>query len=308
MTAPEASYKAYSTVFQSPIPISGFTQTEDEPQVRVTFGPVASELNNPTVVGPLWVANRSEMLLTAPNLGRYLVTDGNSIIIDAPDQSARLLTVLAGIPVATILMQRDFLVLHAAAFDHPTLGAIAICGENGAGKSSLVTALASSGSARICDNLGAVTTDRDGHHQLHRGPGSFRLWAHSARDFNFDPAKAHRVSEDVDKYMFTDDAALSEAPPVLLNAIICLQTTDVSPGGVTRPAMSRMDDVSATAFVAENHFRNELASTIVPQWFTRVSELATSVPVYRLQRPETGCPPNELGEFLTRELALAIHK
>src|SRR5262249_29493195 len=90
-------------------------------------------------------ANREEVLLDFPETGRFLVRNGNEILIaPAPSSDSEIGVYLLGTAFGVLCHQRGIPPLHASAIDVAD-GCVAFVGGTGAGKSTLVAALAARG-------------------------------------------------------------------------------------------------------------------------------------------------------------------
>src|SRR5262249_20309363 len=98
-------------------------------------------------------ANREEVLLDFPDAGRFLVRNGNEILIEpASSSDSEIGVYLLGTAFGVLCHQRGIPPLHASAIDVAD-GCVAFVGETGAGKSTLVAALAARGHEVIADDV-----------------------------------------------------------------------------------------------------------------------------------------------------------
>lgn len=124
---------------------------------------------NPSLVGErggpgLWGRATADTFdLRANGIARYQVRNGCEILIDpfagADEQAIR--GPLNGIVLAALLQQRGFLVLHGGVVDFEGQG-MALLGDSGMGKSSLVSFLQRQGAAAFSDELCVVHPDELG--------------------------------------------------------------------------------------------------------------------------------------------------
>lgn len=95
------------------------------------------------------------LLFTAPGVGRYLARAGRVLLVDAdpgadPDMVTGLLIATA---LPMLVWQRGGVLLHAASVLLPgRLGAVAIAGASGSGKSTVAAALLEAGGSLIADD------------------------------------------------------------------------------------------------------------------------------------------------------------
>lgn len=101
------------------------------------------------------VLNDTQLYFYAKNIGKYLASDGNSIIIELHSDlvDMRLLRmVLLGTVMSGIIIQRKQLLIHASALLHQN-ELVLICGDSGAGKSTSLAGLIKKGYAVFSDDV-----------------------------------------------------------------------------------------------------------------------------------------------------------
>ena len=286
--------RAYGTVFASEVKLEGFQATDAPADVEIRFGDVPERLATVAGSGLFWSANPDELLLDAPGIARYHVAGGSRITIEARSEVGARETFLDGIPIGAVLMQRGLTVLHGAAVGLPG-GALLFAGLNGAGKSSLVAALAAAGGRPLCDNL-AVLELGSGPAVLQPGPASFRLWEDMALALGLDTSAAPRVRTELNKFVFPTEGHPTAASGI--RAIVCVEPADAD-----RPSLVPHEPFEATASLMRHHFRAKLARICSRNALAAAGRLAESVPVARLERPVAGCGPRELADFVARALS-----
>lgn len=142
----------FGLAVRSALPLPGLPEAGDNaPPVEVRYGPV------PPQDGHLRVTGDGALALQVPNVGRFLVSGGDTIVIDpAPAAEERELRVyLFGSVFGALLHQRGLLPLHANCVD---IGgrAVAFLGRSGAGKSSLAHWFQRRGHAVLADDVSAI--------------------------------------------------------------------------------------------------------------------------------------------------------
>jgi precorrin-6B methylase 2 len=115
--------------------------------------------------GPRALVGPHDVVLRA-GTDRIHIRDGAEIVVDGPEEAPsaeRELTVL-GAGLAALCLQRGLLPLHASTVVGPA-GAVAVCGERGAGKTTITARLDRDGRALLADDLTPVSVGVPG------GPG-----------------------------------------------------------------------------------------------------------------------------------------
>lgn len=129
---------------------------------RVAIGRVPQHLADATRRGVLWEAEPGRFLLSVPGVARYLACDGRALTIEpAPGANAREINRFAlSTPLAALSLQRGLPVLHAATVVGPA-GAVVLCGDSAAGKSTLAAALTLRGWSLLADDLTPIAISEE---------------------------------------------------------------------------------------------------------------------------------------------------
>lgn len=158
-----------SLVFDCPFAVPGAwslredgadaTETAD---VRVAIGAVPSDLSGETVRTRLFAAAPGAVLLTVPDVGRFLIRDGRTVAVDpaAGADAADLGVFLAGSVWAALCAQRGWLPLHACTAEIDG-GAVAFSADAGVGKSTLAAAFAHRGFRLVSEDVAPVDCGGD---------------------------------------------------------------------------------------------------------------------------------------------------
>ena len=156
-------YFAYGLSIHSDIEIREFPPRETETaDITIQLGHVAAELDGAEWFRSTWQAKAGHFQMDVPDVGRFLATNGNQMIIDqdanATDQEVVIYTV--GSMFAALLQQRGHLTLHASSIKGPD-GAVIFVGSSGMGKSTLLSAMNARGYAMIADDITALKEAED---------------------------------------------------------------------------------------------------------------------------------------------------
>ncbi len=167
-------------------------------------------------------ARPGELLIVIPALGSFLIRGGRSVdfSIDPAADRGIFTQVMNGSARAALIHQRGEYPLHAASLVPPGgVGAIAICGASGNGKSTLAAALSQRGWALVADDTTRISTVT-GRPLAWPSSGQIKLWGDACTLIGVVPATLRRVSALMDKYYLP---APAHAEPVRLSAIFELQ-------------------------------------------------------------------------------------
>lgn len=185
---------------ESEIEFSELSGTSVNPEISIKYGKVPANLGESSIKGVAYEAKPGKLLLRVPNVANYLVSNGNSIIIDAfpgVEESTIKLFIL-GSAIGALLHQRGVLAIHSSAIALGT-DAFLICGTSGAGKSTLAAMLVSKGYKLLTDDVSAIAFENDKPVIL-PGINVLKLWKDSLLKLNFNPDNLTRVREGLEKF------------------------------------------------------------------------------------------------------------
>lgn len=263
---------------RSELPLPGFAAAagEGEGSVAVRFGSVPAP-------GEGWAEARGEdFLLAIPEVGRFRVSGGREIVIDAdPGASERnLRAYLLGSAFGALLHQRGLVPLHANAVE---IGgkAIAFSGRSGAGKSTLAAWFADRGHRVLCDDVCAIGFGADGAPVAWPGIPRLRLWQDAIERSGRSAAGYERSFDDDDKYdVPTGAAPAAEALP--LGACYLLAEAEEKEA----PAIERLTGMAAAEALIANTYRGaflKLLGASERHWRDCL-RIVSIVPLFRARR------------------------
>jgi hypothetical protein len=176
-----------------------------EPDVVVRLGDVPGTLVGGVRVGRYGCATPRTFLFEAPNVARYLVSDGAEVVVApaAGAEPSHARTYLLGSVLGALCYQRGLVPLHANAL---AIGSrvVALAGASGAGKSTLAAHLSRSGYRMMGDDVCALSFEADGV-MVWPGVRRFKLWADALTAFGQDTGGLERVIGGRDKYVLPHD-------------------------------------------------------------------------------------------------------
>lgn len=184
------SYRVYGLTLHVPFPCPVLTDAPADvlPDVTVIEGSVPFTLESPLAKGDNWQLASGRFLFQANRrVGRFLVENGTRVTVERnPSADDDMLAVpMMGIVLATILIQRGHLVLHANTAITPT-GAVVVSGESGTGKSTTLAALLDRGCAMLSDDITVLSYGAEGQVQALPGISHLHLCEDAARTLGHD--------------------------------------------------------------------------------------------------------------------------
>lgn len=154
-----------------------------------------------------------EHTIVVPGVATFRVTDGRRVVVTRADDAdpVEVEASLEGRVTAVLLQQRRILPLHLASvlIDGRAVGFV---GPPGAGKSSLVCALADRGHRPLTDDLAPVTTDEAGRVVVHPRSPVLRIWGASARQLGWPTDESVRIKVGLDKFRYAVPDRFADEP------------------------------------------------------------------------------------------------
>lgn len=305
------TYTAYELIFQSEIPlpelpiyINGHGSNGanyPKPVVNIRIGSVPQELDDPLGKGAVYQASANQFLLKMDNIARYLVQNGNEIIIDpAPGAlESDIRVFLLGSCFGALLHQQERLVLHASAI-HTKAGAVLFTGPSGMGKSTLLGEMLNRGYPMIVDDVCAVEPDERGLPIVLPGYPRTRLWADSAKALAVETEGLERTRPSLEKF----ERQLPEQfweQPVPLHHIYHLTATNND-----ELRIEPLSPIHTFGAVLHNSYCHAVLDGLEMRQphFKQVSAVSTNVGVSQVVRPSGAFKLKELADLIEEDLGL----
>jgi len=252
------------------------------PMVMVRLGQVPESLPGARAPFKGLQAAGNDALLTLPEVGRFLVSDGEAITLD-PDPAASERTLrlfLLGTALGILCHQRGLLPLHANAIVAGN-GAFAFSGPSGAGKSTLAAEFQRRGYRMLADDVCMVDFDAAGSAVAWPGIPRLKLWADAADRFGLDCAALDRVLEDAPKYHVPAAVSPDLGPAPLRRLYFLSRADDDNP-----PGIRRLKGQEAMAAVMANTYRGFCLEPmgLGARHFRQCADLLSSTRVYAAGR------------------------
>lgn len=258
---------------------------------------VANELDKPTARGALWQAAPGRFLLDLPGVARYLVVDGNSVTIDqAVDAVADAVTRFFRMtPLAALIFQRGMLAMHASAVCSEK-GVILLAGDSGSGKSSLLAHLLNQGYMMLADDLAVVDVDDVGQPIVFPTYPEIALWPDTVEGFGMKDALLPQYDCNRKSVVMPDSMATCSRP------LLAIYWIRVNRGDALEIAtLTGADKFQALGMLSYNtHVADALLDRV--NYLRLATQLASRIPLHKLQRPRSGCSLEELAAVVTKDL------
>lgn len=185
-------YKVFGLYITSDILLPELLTAIDSPttpEVKISLGKVPIEITGAVEKNKSYQTARNQFLFQVPGVGRYYVTNGNSIVVEPAEQAKEtsLRLFLLGTALGSLLMQRGILPIHGSAVVINGCCVI-FTGISGAGKSTLLAAFRKRGYSFLTDDVAAVTIDAEGTAWVQSAYPQQKLWRDSAETIGVNTA------------------------------------------------------------------------------------------------------------------------
>jgi len=266
------------------------------PDVRIRLEDVSPHgLENGIQLGPTLWANREQLWFQAPNVARYLVQRGDTILIDPEpgidEDSIRVF--LLGSAFGALLFQRGYLVLHGNAVRVGDQCMVCL-GDSGAGKSTLAAGFMQRGFDLLADDVVPV----DSGCRALPGIPRIKLWQDTASRLGIDTADLCRILPDIEKFHYPLASAAAGLPlPVRWVYLLSAGNTD---------------DIQCEPIRGMERFRPLYDNTyrvfflegmgLEPEHLRLCGELAGRIRLARVTRPQEGFHLDPLLDLLLTDM------
>ena len=283
MKSERYTYKIFNLHLHSamPLPELSLADTPEQADIHIVFGPVPDMLENCTVRGVCFQAVPKKILFTYKRIGKFLITNGNTITIDsAPGADEReIKSFILGTCMGNLLSQRGLFVLHGNVVVTNDK-AIVICGSSGAGKSSLAAAFCRRGFALLADDVAAISWHNDIPFVLPAFP-YIKLWEDTAKMLGMEPDPQQNVWPGLKKYRFRYDNNFYDKACIPTKIIILStkNTPDIR--------IDQLQGMNKFTMLKNNTYRLRVLDGLglKEQHFMHCAKLAAQTEVYHVARP-----------------------
>lgn len=247
-------------------------------------------------LGPyLWV-QASALWLEVPGVARFLVSDGQRIVIDpAPgvdEDSVRVF--LLGSALGALLFQRGFLVLHGNAIRIGDQCLVCV-GHSGAGKSTLAAGFLGRGHQLLADDVVPV----DAECRAVPGFPRIKLWRDTTQHLGIDTDPLRRIRPELEKFNYPLAAPYTGEP--LPIRWVYILGTHLQPG-IQLDAIHGMDRFAP---LRRNTYRVRFLEGMAlnARHLGLCGQLAGRIHLRRVTRPERGFELDALMDRILDDIA-----
>ncbi len=268
--------------------------------VTIRQGEVPDSLHNAKAKGVAFQAAPGVFLLSVGNVARYLVTDGNRIVIErareAENRSVRVF--LLGSAFGALLHQRGLLPLHGSAIA-VNGGSVAFLGPSGTGKSTLAAAFLERGYKILADDVCALSVQEDGVPLAIPGYSQLNLWRDAAGKLGLETTLLLKARYGLEKYACPLGDKFCRQP-LPLTCIYALETTNTREFDLT--PLQGMDKLTP---ILHNTYRRRFLEGLGGRTdhFRHCAASGRHVKVVRVTRPSYGFLLDRLADLVESDFS-----
>ena len=170
--------------------------------VRIEITTIKKEVATPLYDDGFFRLNQNEFSMDVENVGWFYAANGKyiSMVLNPKATQENIELYLNGSTYGAILHQRKIMPMHASCFVFNNKG-IMLCGESGAGKSSLTAAMVFDGNAFLTDDVTPILLS-DEELFIWTLSDRIKLWEDSLLQLNKEKKGLSRIDPETDKFYF----------------------------------------------------------------------------------------------------------
>ena len=194
------------------------------PDIHIKIITEKKEVISPLYTDGFYRINQREFSMDVEKVGCFYAAEGNTVeVMPYPGvDNATLELYLNGSTYGAILHQRGILTMHGSCFSYEDQG-VMLCGESGAGKSSLTTSFVLEGNTFLTDDVTPLLFSNKVP-LIWAMSDRVKLWGDSLAQLKQENELLQRIEPKTDKYYFPLQPSKQETYP--LHQIFILEPTD----------------------------------------------------------------------------------
>ena len=293
-------YRAFGLNIESDIECPELVSVQDEnvADVQIRFGSVPDSLEEPKKIGVRFQAKPNHFLLRVDHIAKFLVSNGNQIIIHkfsgVRDKDIRLF--LLGSAVGASLHQRGMLPIHASAIKIKDK-CVVFCGASGNGKSTIAMECIERGYDLHADDICVISVSKEEMPMVYPGYPQIKLWEDVLIKIGGNPTSYNRVRQVLDKFAVPVTSQFSK-DPLLIKKIYIL-----SPWNKYDIEISEVTGMNKFNALKNNTYRLKFIEGLGNEvsHFKAVGIVGNQVPISRVHRPRKPFLLNKLADLIEKD-------
>lgn len=275
-------YRIFGMNIASEFVLPQLMGSEGEPDVYILEDKVPEKLSKAYEDNNFFQVSKKELLFCVKGVGKYLISNGNRIIVDSEKgcNEQSLYLYLLGSAMGALLYQRGILPVHGSAVV-VNERSIILTGDSGAGKSSLTMAFRKSGYPFLTDDIAALTQDDDGLVYVQPAYPQQKLWKDCIETMGSNTNDLAQIDTRLDKYYFSVDSGFYNSPVKL--GTIC----EIVPDKCENVSIQVIEGIQKLYVIMRNIYRYQFTGFFETRedCFKKCSDIANKINVFRLIRP-----------------------
>jgi hypothetical protein len=263
--------------------------------VKVEMVSVKQEVNSPLYSDGFYCMNQEEFSMDVKGVAWFYASGGNFIsLVPYPDADKTTIELyLNGSAYGAILHQRKILPLHGSCFRYEGQG-VMICGEAGAGKSSLTASFCLNGSEFLTDDVTPLLFKNEKPY-IWALSDRIKLWGDTLRQLKQEEDGLHRIDPATEKFYFPMDGATGNT--FRLDRVYIIEISDN-----LEVSFEELSGSSKFAALRNEIYRLEYLNGMPENkavYFEKLIDISNHINVIRVKRPES---------FRIKELRTLVEK
>ena len=170
--------------------------------VKIEITKIKREVDNPLYDDGFFKLNQIEFSMDVEDVGSFYASGGNyiSLVPNSKATNATIELFLNGSTYGAILHQRKIMPMHGSCFVYDNMG-IMLCGESGAGKSSLTAAFVLDGNEFLTDDVTPILISNN-QADIWTMSDRIKLWEDSLRQLNQSKEDLHKIDPETEKFYY----------------------------------------------------------------------------------------------------------
>jgi hypothetical protein len=281
------NYKVYGLNIESEIVLPELL-TKDYKEgvcadVAISYGSMPKDISTEIEEGKLFKFKKEKMWFLIKNVAKYYILNGDTIIVEPYNNanSHDVKAFLLGSAFGMLFIQRHTIAIHGGTV---VVGgrAIVITGEQGAGKSTLTSALREKGYFFMADDVSVIGKRKDTKHVIHPGYPQQKLCRDAMEKMGYNIEAFKRIDEGRDKYAIpVHKSFIKESMP--MGALF-----EIAIGESPHVEIEEITGIEKLKLLLKNIYRVEVTQYLGgnPEYFKKCLELAKTVPFFKIKRPK----------------------
>lgn len=271
-------------------------------QISIQLADVPDSLSAPVFSGVRFQGSTNEFLLSVDNVAKYLVKNGNTILIkplpNASEKDIRLF--LMGSALGALIHQRGLLPFHGSSVIIHNK-AVVFSGISGAGKSTLAATFVKKGFSLITDDVCVITLDQETNPIVHPGYPQMKLWADSLEKIGGKNENLTLVRDGIKKFSLPVRPHFHQTPEVLSGIYI------ISTKNTEGFRIETVKGIEKFNMLKNNTYRlNFIKGTgTTSSHFKHIEAMARHCFVKKIERPSKGFHLDGLCDLIEKDLSNA---